>query len=177
MGSIQADVLIPNSISSQELDAFLENQFESCKNLTKKQRDRYLKAKFDLKLGRMVSVSDSFFMFRYDGSPEWELGDYGVVFFIILRNKIQDIITIEEIEEIENKFRFYPQCHLFIYMLGRSDIFQKALSQAVLILAEQYGGIIGVNRGIPIDYAECIGWYDSASFRNLLEENRIYFVP
>ncbi|MBE9144930.1 hypothetical protein [Planktothrix mougeotii] len=112
-------------------------------------------------------------MHSYDGNPNWELADYGVYFFIILRQP-KDWIKIEE---IENDFGFYPQCELFVYMLGKSDIFQKALSQIVLILAEKYGGIIGVNLGIPRDYEECIGWYNSASFRNLLEENRIYFVP
>jgi hypothetical protein len=143
MGSIQANVLIPNTISSEELDIFLRTQFESAE------------------LGN-----------SYDGNPEWTVQGY-VYFYIILRQP-KDRISLEE---IENKFGFFPQCELFIYMLGKSDIFQKALSQAVLILAEQYGGIIGVNRGIPIDYAECIGWYNSASFRNLLEEKRIYFVP
>jgi hypothetical protein len=144
MGSIQASVLIPNTISSEELDVFLRNQFESAE------------------LGN-----------SYDGNPEWTLTGYGVYFFIILRQPKDRI----KIQEIENEFGFYPQWELFVYMLGKSEIFQEALSQSVLILAEQYGGIIGVNLGIPRDYAECIGWYNSDSFRNLLEENRIYFVP
>lgn len=144
MGSIGTTVLIPNTISSEELDIFLRNQFE------------------------WAELGNS-----YDGNPEWTLTVYGVRFYIILCQP-KDRISLEE---IENQFGFFPQCELFIYMMGKSGAFQRALSQAVLILAEQYGGIIGVNIGSPIDYAECIGWYDSASFRNLLEENRIYFVP
>jgi|SanBayMetagenome_1026888.scaffolds.fasta_scaffold06727_5 hypothetical protein len=153
MGRIHANVLIPNTISLEELDIFLQNQFESAE------------------LGNILGKS-------YDDNPKWTLTGYGVYFFIMLFQP-KDQILLEEIgiEEIESQFGFSPQCELFIFMYGKSEDFQEALSQAVLILAEQYGGIIGVNRGIPIDYAECIGWYNSASFRNLLEENRIYFVP
>lgn len=171
MGSIQADVLIHDCISSRELDVFLNEQFEDCENLTQRDRDRYLKEKFYLKLGR--KSDRSYFLHFYDGNPNWQLDGYGVRFYIKMGQPKDEL----PLKDIKNEFGFYPQCHLFIYMLGRSDIFQEALSQAVLILAEQYGGIIGVNRGIPIDYAECIGWYNSASFRNLLEEKRIYFVP
>lgn len=179
MGSIQADVLIPDRISSSELDVFLNEQFEDCENLTQRDRDRYLKGKFDLNLGRAISASDSFFMYRYDGSPEWQLGDYGVQFFIILRNKIEKRITIEKIEEIENKFGFRPQCQLFIDMPGKSEVFQEALSQIVLILAEKYNGIIGSHLELPKGVGKCMGWgwYNSDTFRNLLETDQIYFVP
>ncbi|MBE9144929.1 hypothetical protein [Planktothrix mougeotii] len=43
MGSIQASVLIPDRISARKLDVFLNGKFQYCKNLTQRDRDRYLK--------------------------------------------------------------------------------------------------------------------------------------
>lgn len=144
MGSIAANILIPDRLSSEELHLFLIDRFES------------------------VERGNS-----YDDNPEWQLAGYGVYFYIILRQN-PDIIYLGEIENI---FGFFPQGELYIYMLGKSECFQKALTYILLNLAEKYQGIIGVNLMLPQDMCEYyIGWYNSQLFRSLCEENRIYFV-